>query len=129
MPPFLSISELAVEAFEQSISCDQRYGADLRFLGVVRHLENGREIRGIEYSCYQEMAEQKLEAIFEKLGKGKTEHLVWIHHRLGFVKAGEPSIVIRVQTPHSAEGFEICHEYLRQIKTTVPIWKQPVFEE
>ena len=45
----------------------------------------------------------------------------------GTVAAGEASILIRVQTAHSAEGFEISREYLRRIKETVPIWKKPVF--
>ena len=129
MPSFLSISDQTVESFERSIPCDRRFGADLRFLGVVRHLEGGRKIRGIEYTCYQKMAEQHLDAIHQSLMKEAKEHLAWIHHRLGFVRAGEASIVIRVQAPHSAEGFALCQDYLRRIKTTVPIWKHPVFEE
>tara|TARA_R110002096_G_scaffold16106_28_gene55171 strand:- start:2947 stop:3336 length:390 start_codon:yes stop_codon:yes gene_type:complete len=129
MPPFLSISEQTTDVFESSIFCDRRFGADLRFLGVVRHLENGREILGIDYSCYQQMAEQKLEEIYRELSNSESEHRVWVHHRIGFVKAGEASIVIRIQTPHSAEGYAISQAYLRQIKTTVPIWKKPVFSE
>jgi molybdopterin synthase catalytic subunit len=32
-----------------------------------------------------------------------------------------------VKTRHSAEGFELCRWYLREIKTSVPIWKKPVW--
>ena len=123
----ISISPETTDEFEAQIGCDRRFGADLRFLGVVRHLEGGREIRGIDYSCYQEMAERKLAGICEEMAAESSEHRVWIHHRTGFVAAGEASIVIRVQTPHSAEAFALCAEYLQRIKTSVPIWKDPVF--
>ena len=49
-----------------------------------------------------------------------------IHHRLGFVPVGEAGILIRIQTAHSAEAYELSREYLRRIKTSVPIWKRPV---
>ena len=52
------------------------------------------------------------------------DHLALVHHKVGFVAAGEASILIRVQTAHSAEGFDLCREYLRRIKETVPIWKR-----
>ena len=64
--------------------------------------------------------------------RGQREHgphRVVIQHRLGFVAAEQPSIVIRVRTKHSAESFELCHWYLKEIKTRVPIWKKPVFAE
>lgn len=102
-------------------------GAECQFLGTVRHLEDGREIRGIEYSAYQGMAEKELQRLCEKGQQEKSPHRVYIQHRLGFVAAREPSIVIRVTTKHSAESFELCQWYLREIKTRVPIWKKPVW--
>jgi fumarate hydratase class II len=49
--------------------------------------------------------------------------------RLGFVPAREPSIIILVRTKHSALSFDLCRWYLKEIKTSVPIWKKPVFSE
>ena len=66
-------------------------------------------------------------AVGEAMGAEFPGHLALVHHVIGYVPAGEASIVIRVQTPHSAAAFEICREYLRRIKSTVPIWKKPVF--
>lgn len=104
------------------------HGADLRFHGVVRDQEDGRRILGIEYSHYEGMAINELRRIGEVMAIAHPDHFALVHHVIGFVPAGEASILIRVQTPHSAEAFEICREYLRRIKTTVPIWKKPVFE-
>ena len=63
------------------------------------------------------------------LESGPSPHRVFIQHRLGFVAAEQPSIVIRVRTKHSAESFDLCRWYLKEIKTSVPIWKKPVFAE
>ena len=104
-------------------------GAEVRFLGTVRGLEDGRPISGIDYSVYLPMAEKMLE---ELITQGKNEHgghQVFIQHRLGFVAAETPSILIRVRTRHSAEAFDLCRWYLKEVKTSVPIWKKAVFGE
>ncbi|NNE90359.1 MAG: molybdenum cofactor biosynthesis protein MoaE [Verrucomicrobiales bacterium] len=124
----ISISEKPVAEVEATFGPSDKHGADLRFHGVVRDSEDGRPILGIEYSHYDGMALAELEKIVHETGKSEIAHLVAIHHKIGFVKNGEASIVIRVQTPHSADAFRIGAEYLRQIKETVPIWKKPIFE-
>lgn len=102
-------------------------GAEVRFLGTVRDLEDGRLIRGIDYSVYLPMAEKMLADLTEQGLRDHGAHGVYIQHRLGFVAAGEPSILIRVRSKHSAESFDLCRWYLKEVKTRVPIWKQPVF--
>ena len=104
-------------------------GAEVRFLGVVRAIEDGRAISGIDYSAYLPMAEKMLQELIESGRTGHGTHDVFIQHRLGFVAAEEPSIVIRVRTRHSAEAFDLCRWYLQEIKTRVPIWKRPVYVE
>lgn len=104
-------------------------GAEVQFLGTVRGLEDGRLISGIDYTAYRPMAEKMLE---ELVAKGRAEHgphRVFIQHRLGFVAAEEVSILIRVCTKHSGEAFDLCRWYLKEVKTTVPIWKRAVWAE
>ncbi len=101
-------------------------GAEVRFLGTVRGEEKGEPISGIEYSAYLPMAQRELERLCQRGQAERMAHRVEIQHRLGFVPACEPSILIRVKTRHSAEGFELCRWYLQEIKTRVPIWKKPL---
>lgn len=101
-------------------------GAEVQFLGVVRGEEKGEAIRGIDYSAYLPMAERMLRELVDQGTSEKGPHRVFIQHRLGFVAAEEPSIIIRVQTKHSAEAFDLCRWYLQEIKTRVPIWKKIV---
>jgi molybdopterin synthase catalytic subunit len=105
------------------------WGADLVFLGRVRGTEDGRPITGIEYSAYQEMALLEIKKIVDAMQAEHGPHPVRIHHCTGFVPAGEPSILIATGARHSAEAFGLCSEYLRRIKTTVPVWKRAVFCE
>ena len=104
-------------------------GAEVQFLGTVRGVEDGRAISGIDYTAYLPMAEKMLNDLAER-GRGEHgPHRLFIQHRLGFVAAEEVSILIRVCTKHSAEAFDLCRWYLKEIKTSVPIWKRAVFAE
>lgn len=116
-------------AVEAALSSSSRHGADLRFHGVVRDREDGRPLAGIDYSHYESMALKELRRIGEAMGREHPEHLAEVHHVVGYVPAGEAAILVRVRTKHSAEAFEICQEYLRRIKASVPIWKRPVFAD
>lgn len=101
-------------------------GAEVQFLGVVRGTENGQPIQGIDYSVYRPMAEKMLHELVARGAAEHGVHRVFIQHRLGFVAAEVPSIIIRVWTKHSAEAFDLCRWYLKEVKTTVPIWKRIV---
>jgi molybdopterin synthase catalytic subunit len=126
MPPVLILSEEPIQTAQTVFKAGE--GAEVQFLGVVRGEEDGKAITGIDYSAYLPMAEKMLSELAERGAREHGPHRLFIQHRLGFVAAEQPSIVIRVRTKHSAEAFELCRWYLKEIKTCVPIWKKPVFE-
>ena len=105
------------------------WGSVLVFGGVVRGSEEGREISGIHYSCYFPMAERMLVRLAEEGQEQFTRHRLELRHRIGFVAAGETSLLLVVASPHSREGFEMSRWYLDQVKTRVPIWKEPRFAD
>jgi len=124
--PNLSISEVPVNL--NAVSFENRMGADLQFLGIVRADEHGRKLKGIHYSAYQTMAERRLAEIAAEGIRLYGPHPLTIHHVVGFVATGDASVVIRLSLPHSAEAFEATRWYLAQLKTEVPIWKEPIYE-
>jgi molybdopterin synthase catalytic subunit len=126
MPPVLILSEEPIQTAQTVFKSGE--GAEVQFLGVVRGEEDGKVISGIEYSAYLPMAEKMLSELADRGAREHGPHRLFIQHRLGFVAAEQPSIVIRVRTKHSAEAFELCRWYLKEIKTCVPIWKKPMFE-
>jgi molybdopterin synthase catalytic subunit len=106
---------------------DASAGAVVDFWGVVRKLEDGCEITGIEYETHQVMAEHQMQRIaaeaIEKFGLNE----LLLHHRIGFVRAGEASLFLRVRASRRAAAFEASEWIVDDLKGKVPIWKKPVF--
>ncbi|HEY1582222.1 MAG TPA: molybdenum cofactor biosynthesis protein MoaE [Chthoniobacterales bacterium] len=102
-------------------------GATLDFWGVVRAREDGREISGIEYEAYHAMAQHQMEMIaraaqaeFDLLG-------LILRHRIGFVRAGEASLFLRVESAHRGAAYSASAWIVAELKEKVPIWKRPLF--
>ena len=51
-----------------------------------------------------------------------------VHHRLGTVPVGEPSIVIAVSSPHRKEAFVACELILEEVKLKAQIWKREYYD-
>src|SRR5947209_15453644 len=106
---------------------DVNAGAIVDFWGVVRKIENGREIEGIEYEANREMAEHQLRQIAEQAVNKFGLRLVLLHHRIGFIATGEPSLFLRVTSRYRNEGFRASQWIVDELKKKVPIWKGPRF--
>ena len=121
VPLKLSISEspIAPASFGSG-----EWGAELRFLGIVRDTEGDVKIAGIQYSAYLPMAQQVLAKIAMEMQHEHGPHPLQIHHRLGWVPVGEASLILTTAGRHSAETLARLQEYLRRIKTELPIWKE-----
>ena len=103
-------------------------GAVVDFWGVVRRVEDGREIDGIEYEAHREMAEHQLKRIAEQAAEEfGLEHVIF-HHRIGFIAVGQPSLFLRVYSPHRQEAFGASQWIVTELKKKVPIWKKPRFK-
>jgi len=99
-------------------------GAIVDFWGVIRQTEKGAQIRGIFYEAHASMAEHQLRAIAEQAGQAYGLMQVRIEHRIGFVPAGEASLLVRVESQHRAEAFRGAAWILDELKKRAPIWKQ-----
>ena len=102
-------------------------GAAVDFWGVVRALEDGREISGIEYEAHQTMAQHQMEMIADAAGAEFGLEEVILQHRIGLVAAGEASLFLRVASAHRGAAFQASAWIVAELKKKVPIWKQPLF--
>ena len=102
-------------------------GAVIDFWGVVRPLEDGREIEGIDYEAHCEMAEHQMKRIAEQAADRFDLKLIIVHHRIGFIAVGEASLFVQVASLHRGEGFRVTQWIVDELKRSVPIWKRPVF--
>ena len=115
---------LKAEALSLDPVIEPGAGAVSRFDGMVRGIENGSPIPGLEYEAYAPMAEQVSRGILEELGRAHPFHLARVHHRLGFVPVGEAAIIMDVHSKHRAEAFAVLTKFLDRLKQDVPIWKR-----
>ena len=107
---------------------DLSAGAVVDFWGLVRKLEEDREIGGIDYEAHQAMAEHQLRLVAENAAEKFQLKKVILHHRVGFVPAGEASLFLQVRAEHRAAAFEASKWVVDELKKKVPIWKRPKFK-
>jgi molybdopterin synthase catalytic subunit len=106
---------------------DAAAGARVDFQGIVRGSEDGRELDGIDYEAHREMAEHQLKQIAEQAAVQFGLRSVVIHHRIGFVAVGDPSLFMRVCSGHREAAFQASRWIVDELKKKVPIWKRPRF--
>jgi molybdopterin synthase catalytic subunit len=99
-------------------------GAVLLFVGVVRDVNDGRAVSGIEYSAYEPMAARELGDIAREAGQRFSLEDIAIEHRVGELALEEASIGIAVAHPHRAEAYEASRWIIEEVKRRVPIWKR-----
>ncbi|HET8527438.1 MAG TPA: molybdenum cofactor biosynthesis protein MoaE [Gaiellaceae bacterium] len=106
---------------------DDEAGGIASFVGTVRRSSRGRDVQYLEYEAFEEMAEPMLERLGAELTGKHGLSRVAIHHRVGRVEIGEPSVVIAVSAPHRAAALEACREAIDTLKETIPLWKKEVY--
>jgi molybdopterin synthase catalytic subunit len=101
-------------------------GAAIYFAGVVRAVEEGEPIDGIDYEAFEKMAEHQFELIFQQIEQRWPIESIRLVHRTGRVAANETSLWVEVIAPHRGEAFAACQFLIDEMKRVVPIWKKPM---
>jgi molybdopterin synthase catalytic subunit/molybdopterin converting factor small subunit len=122
----LSGEPLDLQAAVAEAASDEA-GAVATFVGTVRRSSRGRDVLYLEYEAFEEMAEPMLARLADELKAKHDLCEVAIHHRLGRVEIGEPSVVIAVSAPHRAAALEACREAIDTLKGTIPLWKKEIY--
>ena len=123
----LSGEPLSLDAAVREVQSDAA-GAIATFTGTVRNRSRDRDVRYLEYEAYEGMAEETMAELASELTRRHGLAAIAIHHRVGRVEIGEPSVVIAVSAPHRAAALAACKEAIDTLKGTVPLWKKEVYE-
>ncbi len=100
------------------------------FLGQVRADEiGGKVVRAIDYSAYEEMADQTMHDIREAAFSKFNLTCLHIYHSLGEVKAGEICLFVFTSSAHRKECFDATRFIVEEIKAKAPIFGKEVFED
>lgn len=102
-------------------------GAHSIFLGQVRadQIADG-QVRGINYTAYEDMALAKMQDIREAMFEKYSLTCLHIHHSLGLVPAGEVCLFVFTSSAHRKAAMEACDELVERIKAELPIWGEEI---
>lgn len=105
-------------------------GAHDIFLGQVRADEiNGKKVHAINYTAYEEMADQIIHEIREGTFDKFDLTCMHIYHSLGKVKAGEICLFVFTSSAHRKEAMDACRHVVEEIKAKAPIFGKEIFED
>ncbi len=105
-------------------------GAHNIFLGQVRADEvDGKIVSAIEYTAYEEMANQKFHEVREATFEKYNLSCMHVYHSLGTVETGEICLFVFVSSPRRKEVFEALEYVVEKIKSEVPVFGKEIFED
>lgn len=105
-------------------------GAHNIFLGQVRADEiEGKIVSAIEYTAYEDMANEKFHEIREATFDKFNLTCMHIYHSLGKVNTGEICMFVFVSSPRRKEVFKAIEFVVEEIKANVPVFGKEIFED
>ena len=105
-------------------------GAHNIFLGQVRaDTIDGKTVVAIEYSAYEDMAEQSFYEIREAAFAKYELSCLHIYHSLGLVKTGEICLFVFVSAPRRKVVYEALEFLVEEIKEKVAIFGKELFKD
>ena len=104
-------------------------GATAVFLGTVRSENEGRDVDGIEYTAYDEMAKREMLSILEEATTRYSIQSAIVEHRIGDLDVGEASIAVVVAHPHRGAAMDALRYIVDETKARAPIWKREKYSD
>lgn len=102
-------------------------GAVVTFSGNVRNHNRGRQVEYLEYDAYRPMAERQFREIAAEAVR-RWDCRIAIHHRVGRLEIGDPSVLVAAACAHRGDAFDACRFAIDTLKERVPIWKREVWD-
>lgn len=113
----IDIAELTKEAASESC------GATAVFVGTVRSTNEGKEVTGIDYTAYEQMAEKEMLGILREAADRYEIVGGIIEHRIGTLEIGDASIAVVVSHPHRGNAMDALRYVVDETKSRATIWK------
>lgn len=113
----------------QKHSTQTAIGGHSIFLGQVRADEmDGKKVAAIEYTCFEEMALQKMHIIREDIFAKYPLTCMHVYHSLGAIAAGEICLFVFTSAPHRKAAIDACAETVERLKAELPVWGKEIFD-
>lgn len=98
-------------------------GGTVMFLGTVRDLSDGADVRAMTLEHYPGMTEKALQEIEAEALRRWPIDASLVIHRYGRLEPGEDIVLVITASAHREAAFEACHFLIDWLKTKAPFWK------
>ena len=103
---------------------DPRVGAVVTFLGTVRDMNDGSQVKGMTLEHYPGMTEKALQEILDQAKTGWDIYQTLVIHRVGPLLPEDQIVLVVVTSAHRGEAFAACEFIMDYLKTAAPFWKK-----
>ena len=103
---------------------DPRVGAVVTFLGTVRDLNDGSQVKEMSLEHYPGMTEKALEEIVAQAKSRWDIYQTLVIHRVGPLLPEDQIVLVAVTSAHRGEAFAACEFIMDYLKTAAPFWKK-----
>ncbi len=124
------ISSTAIDPLREAHALrDDRAGALVEFVGIVRDNHQGRAVSGLDYETYEPLASNEGECICGEAANRFDVLRIECVHRVGSLRIGETAVWIGILSAHRHPAFEACRYVIDELKKRVSIWKKEHYLE
>lgn len=99
-------------------------GAIASFIGTVRDLHEGTQVKTLTLEHYPGMTETALEEIVGEAQARWQVYEILVIHRVGTLQPRDPIVLVAVTSAHRGEAFAACEFVMDWLKTRAPFWKK-----
>ena len=103
---------------------DRRVGAVVSFLGTVRDMNDGSQVKGMTLEHYPGMTEKALQEILDQAKARWDIYQTLVIHRVGPLLPEDQIVLVAVTSAHRGEAFAACEFIMDYLKTAAPFWKK-----
>ena len=103
---------------------DPRVGAVVSFLGTVRDMNEGSQVKELTLEHYSGMTEKALQDILDQAKSRWDIYESLVIHRIGPLLPEDQIVLVAVTSAHRGEAFAACEFIMDYLKTAAPFWKK-----
>jgi molybdopterin synthase catalytic subunit len=125
MPIKIQESDFDVSSEIASLrKADPRVGAVVSFLGTVRDMNDGSEVKSMTLEHYPGMTEKALQEILDQAKARWDIYQTLVIHRVGPLLPEDQIVLVSVTSAHRGEAFAACEFIMDYLKMAAPFWKK-----
>lgn len=114
----------ALAEHQATMQRDGEYGACATFVGTMRDINEGDQVKGMTLEHYPGMTEKHLEKIVVKAQEKWQLLDALLIHRVGDLLPNDPIVLVAVWSAHRKDAFEACRFIMEDLKSQAPFWKK-----